>query len=108
MSRALHRPDVEHLTGKDLRDLQFEKLRRQLVRVHESSAYYRQKFKAAGVDPLRLRSWDEYASYPFFDKDEERVSQERSREELGHPFGMHVTCDIREINRVSASSGTTG
>lgn len=108
MSRALHRPELERLTGNDLRNLQFSKLRRQLVRVYESSPYYRQKFKAAGVDPLRLRTWQDFAAYPFFDKEEERVSQERSREELGHPFGMHVTCDIREINRVSASSGTTG
>lgn len=108
MKPMLHRPDVEWLTPAELRDLQFARLHRQLNRVYESSAYYRQKFQAAGVDPARLRSWEEFADYPFFDKEEERISQERSREELGHPFGMHVTCDVRRINRVSASSGTTG
>jgi phenylacetate-CoA ligase len=108
MERYLHRPDVEYLSGEALRDIQLVKLRRQLLRVYESSPYYREKFKAAGVDPLRFRGWEDYARYPFFDKEEERISQERSREELGHPFGMHVTCDVREINRISASSGTTG
>ena len=104
----LHQPALEHLTGNALRDHQFLKLRTQLVRVYRDSPYYRDKFDAAGVDPLRFGGWDDFARYPFFDKEEERVSQERSREEMGHPFGMHVTCDVRDINRVSASSGTTG
>ncbi len=108
MSFVLHRPDVENLMGDDLRNMQLSKLRRQLVRVYETSPYYRDKFNSAGVDPHRFKNWADYSTYPFFDKDEERISQQRSRDELDHPFGMHVTCDIREINRVSASSGTTG
>lgn len=108
MGRYLHQAELESPSGEALRDLQLLKLRRQLVRVYETSPYYREKFIAAGVNPTHLRGWDEFSLYPFFDKEEERISQERSREELGHPFGMHVTCDIRDINRVSASSGTTG
>lgn len=108
MGRYLHQAELESPSGEALRDLQLLKLRRQLVRVYETSPYYREKFISAGVNPTHLRGWDEFSLYPFFDKEEERISQERSREELGHPFGMHVTCDIRDINRVSASSGTTG
>ncbi|QIB65100.1 phenylacetate--CoA ligase family protein [Kineobactrum salinum] len=108
MTKVLHHSDVDHLGDEDLRRLQFSKLRQQLVRVYEQSPYYRQKFKAAGVNPHRLRGWDDYANYPFFDKEEERISQERSRDELRHPFGMHVTCEVSAINRISASSGTTG
>lgn len=108
MRATLHRPEVELLSPEDLRALQLVKLRRQLSRVYESSPYYKQKFDSAGVNPRRLRTWAHFADYPFFDKEEERISQERSREELGHPFGLHVTCDVRRINRVSASSGTTG
>ncbi|MBB6125280.1 phenylacetate--CoA ligase family protein [Sphingobium subterraneum] len=108
MARFLHQPHLEQLSGETLRDLQLLKLRKQLVRVYESSLYYRDKFRASGVDPLQFRGWEDYVRYPFFDKEEERLSQERSREELEHPFGMHVTCDVRDINRVSASSGTTG
>lgn len=108
MSVILHRPDIESMEGQVLRDLQFSKLKKQLFRVYENSDYYRDKFNKAGVDPNRLKSWGDFNAYPFFDKDEERISQRRSREELGHPFGMHITCSHREINRVSASSGTTG
>ncbi|MAW82138.1 MAG: hypothetical protein CMI63_18015 [Parvularcula sp.] len=108
MSFVLHRPEVETLSGEELRNVQLSKLRQQLVRVYEKSPYYREKFKSAGVDPHNFKSWADYAAYPFFDKEEERISQQRSREEFNHPFGMHVTCGVREINRVSASSGTTG
>ena len=45
---------------------------------------------------------------PTFDKYEERESQARSLREFGHPLGMHLTCDVRDVNRISASSGTTG
>ena len=55
-----------------------------------------------------FKSADELKNYPTFDKYEERESQARSLKELGHPMGMHLTCDIREVNRISASSGTTG
>jgi phenylacetate-CoA ligase len=91
-----------------LRALQLEKLRRLLPWVYEASPYYRQKLEAAGVDPQALETLDQYQDYPFFDKDEERLSQEQSKRRLGHPLGLHVSCDIRLVNRISASSGTTG
>ena len=91
-----------------LETLHLERLRSLLRYVHDGSAYYRDKFAAAGVDPTNLTSLEEFATYPTFDKYEERESQSRSLEELGHPLGMHLTCDVRSVNRMSASSGTTG
>ena len=93
---------------KRLRKLQFEKLRRQLVRVYEHSPYYREKFDRHGVNPYAFKSLEQYADYPLFDKQEWRRSQESSQQASGHPFGMHVTCDPRKVVRVSASTGTTG
>ncbi len=102
--------DFERLTPGSvaLAELQLQKLRKLLVHVYERSAYYRGKFDNAGVDPHRFRSLDQYAAYPTFDKYEERESQARSLLEEGHPLGMHLCCDIRDVNRISASSGTTG
>lgn len=95
--------------GSDaLKALHLEKLKRLLTRVYDKSPYYREKFDNAGVNPHQFKSLDEFRNYPTFDKYEERESQARSLKELGHPMGMHLTCDIREVNRVSASSGTTG
>ena len=96
------------MTRDELRSLQFDKLKALVERVDKESAYYHDKFRAAGVTPEDLKSLEHYQDFPFFDKDEERQSQELSKDQLGHPFGMHVTCDPKLVNRVSSSSGTTG
>jgi phenylacetate-CoA ligase len=103
-----HHPEVDFGERTQVRALQLSKLKRQLVRVYEESPYYREKFERHDVDPHRLGSLDDYAGYPLFDKAEWRLSQERSIRELGHPFGLHVTCDPKKAVRLSASTGTTG
>ena len=108
MSVELWNEAAETLHGQALKDLQLEKLKNLLVRVYEKSPYYKEKFDKAGVNPYEFASLEQYQHYPFFNKYEERESQARSLKELGHPLGMHITCDIREVNRMSASSGTTG
>jgi len=102
--------DVQGLEigSKELEELQISKLQKLLLYVHENSPYYRQKFKRAGVDCREFNSLAQYRDYPMFDKYEERESQACSLVQEGHPLGMHLTCDIRAVNRMSASSGTTG
>ena len=104
----LWNPTAENMNRTELRDMQLAKLQKLTERVYNQSPYYKDKFDKAGVSPATLRSLEHYQDFPFFDKDEERLSQERSKEELGHPFGMHITCDPKLVNRVSSSSGTTG
>ncbi len=91
-----------------IKSLQFIKLHKQLIYVFDNSPYYRKKFESAGVNPHHMRSLAEIEQYPTFDKDEERLSQAKSLQLYNHPLGMHITCDIRSVNRISASSGTTG
>ena len=91
-----------------LHELQLAKLKKLLLYTSQNSAYYREKFAGAGVNPDEFTSLEQFAAYPLFDKYEERDSQARSLEELGHPLGMHLCCDIRDVNRISASSGTSG
>ncbi len=104
----LWNPSAETLDDAALRELQFRKLKTQLLRVYTQSPYYKDKFDKAGADPHDFRELAQLRDYPFFDKDEERASQAASREQLGHPFGLHITCDPKLVNRVSSSSGTTG
>lgn len=101
-------PERLDLNHPELQKLQFEKLKKLLVRVYERSPYYREKFDRAGVNPHEFTSIEQYKNYPTFDKYEERESQAQSLKEHNHPLGMHLTCDIRDVNRMSASSGTTG
>ena len=105
---SLWNPKAENMPRRELRTLQFDKLKALVNRVYNESPYYKHKLTAAGVSPEHLKSLEHYQDFPFFDKDEERLSQEESKEVLGHPFGMHITCDPKLVNRVSSSSGTTG
>ena len=104
----LWNPAAESMSRAELRELQLTKLQALVERVYHQSPYYRDKFDRAGVSPSSLKSLEHYRDFPTFDKDEERRSQERSKVEAGHPFGMHITCDPKLVNRVSSSSGTTG
>jgi phenylacetate-CoA ligase len=108
MKYSLWNEAAETLEGEELEQLQLQKLKKLLIYVYENSSHYKEKFDAAGVNPYEFTSLEQYKDYPTFDKYEERASQQRSQEELGHPYGMHLCCDIKDINRTSASSGTTG
>ncbi|MFQ5792825.1 MAG: phenylacetate--CoA ligase family protein, partial [Acidobacteriota bacterium] len=99
---------MELMSREDMKKLQLAKLRKQLIRVYEASPYYKDKFDKAKVDPYKLRSLEDYRHYPFFDKEEERLSQEESRRRFRHPLGMHITCDPEKVIRLSSTSGTTG
>jgi len=83
-------------------------IRSKLDEVWDRSDYYREKFRRHGVEPRDFETLADLAKFPFFDKEEERQSQQESRERLGHSFGLHLTCDPSDVIRVSASSGTTG
>jgi len=108
MKHTLWNEHAETLQGEELEALQLQKLKKLLVYVYENSSHYKEKFDAAGVNPYEFSSLEQYKDYPTFDKYEERASQKRSQDELGHPYGMHLCCDIADVNRTSASSGTTG
>jgi phenylacetate-CoA ligase len=81
----------------------FEKAKRQLARVYESSEYYRAKYDRAGIDPAHVSTPDDWGRVPLFEKDEERECQR-----LEPPLGAHLCVDPAEVVRVHASSGTTG
>ncbi|MFH1090258.1 MAG: AMP-binding protein, partial [Pseudomonadota bacterium] len=106
--RPLWNPQAELMSQEELEQLQLQKLKKQLIRVYEQSPYYKNKFDQAGVNPYKFRSLEQYRDYPYFDKEEERISQEESKEKQGHCLGMHVTCDPKKVIRISATSGTTG
>jgi phenylacetate-CoA ligase len=104
----LWNPPKELMTKEETRKFQLNKLKKQLVRVYEQSPYYKTKFDHAGLNPYKFKSLNQFAAYPYFDKEEERISQEESKIQLGHPFGMHITCDPKKVIRISSTSGTTG
>ncbi|WP_206486282.1 hypothetical protein [Thalassotalea sp. G2M2-11] len=96
------------IDSDELKKYQASKLKQLLIRCYEDSPYYKEKFDKANVNPYEFDDVTQLSQYPTFDKYEERESQAQSKEHLGHPLGMHITCDEKKVNRMSASSGTTG
>lgn len=95
--------EIETMPWESVRELQAEKLRRQLEYVAARSPFYARKFEEAGVDPARLKSVDDLGDYPFTTKEELRESQIASP-----PLGEHAAADLVDVIRVHSSSGTTG
>lgn len=85
---------------------QLAALRTQLAFLIERSPYYRDRL--AGIDPDSIRSLDDLAAIPTFDKTQHRHSQEASMRESGHPYGAHLTVGVDEVRYVNATSGTSG
>ena len=99
---------AETMSDADIAEMQLAKLKTMVRRLETESPYYRAKFADVGVTSDSLVRLDDIRRFPYFDKLEERASQEASMESAGHPFGLHITCDPKLVNRVSSSSGTTG
>jgi len=96
--------DAEQLSA--LRD---ERARETVARCFEGSAFYRGKLEAAGVEPGDITSVADLERLPvLLGKDDERELQERSRAELGHPFGEHLCSPLEDVVAVASTSGTTG
>ncbi len=90
--------EIPDLDPGALRDLQLDRLRESLQRAYTHVPHYRRAFDDAGVAPEDLRSLADLARFPFTTKDDLRRN---------YPFGMFAV-PRREVNRVHASSGTTG
>jgi phenylacetate-CoA ligase len=76
---------------------------------YRRSTYYRGRLDELGVAPADIETVAELETLPvLLGKDGERELQERSRAELGHPFGEHLCVYPDEVVAVSSTSGTTG
>jgi phenylacetate-CoA ligase len=98
------RMDAEQLSA--LRD---ERARETVARCWDGSAFYRARLEAAGAEPGDITSVADLERLPvLLGKDDERELQERSRQELGHPFGEHLCAPLDDVVAVASTSGTTG
>jgi phenylacetate-CoA ligase len=98
-----HNERIETMDPEELRDLQEEKLRKQIQYVCKKSKFYQRKFKEMGLVPEDIRSVRDLGRVPCTTKDELRESQERDP-----PLGSHGAVKMEKIIRIHSSSGTTG
>ncbi|MGZ4206025.1 MAG: phenylacetate--CoA ligase family protein [Actinomycetota bacterium] len=98
------RPDVQALPREQLRALQEERLRALVHRIFEQPIpFFRDKMKAAGLDPDDIKSLDDLPRIP------RTVKQElRDNEAANPPLGTYRGAPVSQSIRLSTSTGTTG
>ena len=70
--------------------------------IHRADGFYARKYRAAGVDPLRIQSSADFASLPFTTKAEIAADQ------TDHPpYGSNLVLPRRDYSRVHQTSGTS-
>ena len=93
----------------ELETLRDTRARETVERCWTGSRFYRGRLEAAGVEPGDVKGVADLERIPILlGKDDERELQERSREELGHPFGEHLSVPVEDVVAVASTSGTTG
>lgn len=97
------------MDDEQLRALRDDRARETVRRCWEGSRFYRGRLEAAGVEPGDVQGVDDLERLPILlTKEDERELQERSRADLGHPFGEHLVVPVDEVVAVASTSGTTG
>ena len=90
--------EIETMPYEDLRQLQNERLRKQVQHVWENVPYYRAKMEEKGVTPADIQSVDDLYKLPFLSKADLRDA---------YPHGLRGM-PLNDCVRIHSTSGTTG
>ena len=91
-------PHIERMPLEDLHALQEDRLKSVVRYVYDHSAFYRRRFKEAGVEPGDIRTLADVTKLPFTRKVDLRDN---------YPTGM-FSAPKSQVVRYHVSSGTTG
>ncbi|MBI3760830.1 MAG: hypothetical protein HY260_03080 [Chloroflexi bacterium] len=95
--------EMETVLPERQREIEEERLRRQLDYTWSASSFYRRKWEAVGVQPDRVRHIEDLAKFPFTEKREFQESQEAHP-----PLGENQCAPLDRLIRMQATGGTTG
>ena len=98
MSEHYYQKDIETMSPEQMKDLQSEKLKKQVRHVWDNVPYYRKKMEEKGVTPEDIRSVDDLGKLPFLSKADLREA---------YPYGL-LGKQLKECVRIQSTSGTTG
>ena len=93
-----YQPEIETMPYEQLRQLQNERLLKQVQHVWDNVPYYRKKMEEKGVTPGDIQSIDDLYKLPFLKKDDLREA---------YPYGL-MGKPMSECVRIHSTSGTTG
>ncbi|MCW4044987.1 MAG: phenylacetate--CoA ligase [Candidatus Bathyarchaeota archaeon] len=98
MNETYWNEKIETMPREELRKHQFRLLKEKIKFCYEKTAFYRNKFKKAGITPENIKTLEDIQKIPFTVKNDLRDN---------YPLGM-VAVNLDEIVEIHASSGTTG
>ncbi len=93
-----YQPEIECAPREKLREIQSEKLRKQVRHVWENVPYYRKKMEEKGVTPDDIQSIDDLHKLPFLMKSDLKDA---------YPYGL-LGAPLKDCVRIHSTSGTTG
>ena len=98
MEQRYFQPEIETMSRDKIRDLQNERLLKQVRHVWENVPYYRAKMQEKGLTPDDIKSQDDLYKLPFLTKDDLRKA---------YPYGL-MGRPLKDCVRIQSTSGTTG
>ncbi len=102
--KYLFRPEAQTMTRTELRELQGEKLRREINRIwNQPIPFFKRKMESVGLRPEHIKTVDDLKNFPPTIKDELRVNEEEHA-----PFGDYRGAPVTECIRLGRTTGTTG
>jgi len=93
-----YQKEIECMDRAKLKDLQNERLVKQVQHVWDSVPYYKEKMKACGITPADIKGTEDLYKLPFITKDDLREC---------YPYGLFGV-PLSECVRIHSTSGTTG
>jgi len=93
-----YQPEIETMPHEQLRQLQNERLVKQVRHVWDNVPYYRAKMQEKGVTPDDIKGVEDLHKLPFLKKDDLREA---------YPYGL-MGKPLSECVRIQSTSGTTG
>ncbi len=90
--------EIECMPHEKIRELQNEKLLKQVRHVWNDVPYYRAKMEEKGLTPDDIKSLDDLHKLPFLTKDDLRKA---------YPYGL-MGRPLKDCVRIQSTSGTTG
>jgi len=90
--------EIECAPVEKLKEIQNEKLPKQVKHVWDNVPYYRKKMEEKGVTPDDIKSIDDLHKLPFLSKADLKAA---------YPYGL-LACYLKDCVRIHSTSGTTG
>lgn len=98
MVQRYFQPEIETMPVEKIKELQSERLVKQVGHVYDNVEYYRNKMNEAGVKPEDIHGIEDLHKLPFMKKDDLRDA---------YPYGL-LAKPLRDCVRIQSTSGTTG